>query len=634
MPKKIDLCGPPQILPSENLPSSSDIIRYKKYLDTVQDHNLIDIVHEVSEEVLKRWREANPKFEFPIILKDDVVKLKISKLLDDHNHYARGNGKKKYRDRFVNDLDKLFNILRCNCSIMVCSKFGCPAECQNPVHISCSCPSSKKIPVSELQFIRSQKLRKFHDPDHIDLLNKVHWSEAPLVETEPEILVSLTMEQYPKYVNFDSYVEQLRKGPESLFDVTIRCSSGKIFKAHKFILCKYSGFFNALFSGNHQIFSDMPLEDQQHPFIILDIQETLLQLLLNFMYSGRICESMTEAMKEELFSVSKFLVIKSLHHFLCKTTEKLVKQQKRNERKLAVEAEEERECAQFTEWFFNDDDSINFGEKDKCIYNIDSKKEKVVEENAKVNVVEENDKSDKLNEDVVERVNTESTGMKSKSLETDTVSNTAITGKPPPKVINRPTSAPSKGSTIIKSSSIIKSSIPGSSPSLPAPRVGTTIIKVTAQTSSPLTRLPAPRAGLTIVKSTTPKNFSSMKPSAQISPFIVPGSPWKSILNPPLRTMGERDPAKDIKPESLDADLLFNDYNIQDKIESMNVNMEEEVKMETMDIKMECLEPETFSNAEQIDSKNDGHIVLFNVENPEQNILIKQELEEDPLSKT
>ena len=43
MPKKIDLCGPPQILPSENLPSSSDIIRYKKYLDTVQDHNLIDI---------------------------------------------------------------------------------------------------------------------------------------------------------------------------------------------------------------------------------------------------------------------------------------------------------------------------------------------------------------------------------------------------------------------------------------------------------------------------------------------------------------------------------------------------------------------------------------------------------------
>ena len=184
----------------------------------------------------------------------------------------------------------------------------------------------------------------------------------------------------------------------------------------------------------------MQLEDQQHPFIILDIQETLLQWVLNFMYSGRICESMTEAMKEELFSVSKFLVIKSLHHFLCKHTEKMVMQQKRYERKLAFEAEEDRECAQFTEWFFNDDDSLNFGEKDKCIYNSDNKKEKAVEENAKVNVVEENDKIDKINEDVVEGVNTESTGMKSICLDPDTVSNTSVTGKPPPEVINRPTS--------------------------------------------------------------------------------------------------------------------------------------------------------------------------------------------------
>ena len=70
----------------------------------------------------------------------------------------------------------------------------------------------------------------FHDPDHIDLFTKPHWSEAPLVEAEPEILVSLTMEEYPKFVTFDSYVEKLRKGPESLFDVTIRSSSGKLFK--------------------------------------------------------------------------------------------------------------------------------------------------------------------------------------------------------------------------------------------------------------------------------------------------------------------------------------------------------------------------------------------------------------------
>ena len=57
--------------------------------------------------------------------------------------------------------------------------------------------------------------------------------EAPPIETEPEILVSLIYEQYPKYVNFDSYVERLRDGPEYLFDLNISTSSGKIFKVVK-----------------------------------------------------------------------------------------------------------------------------------------------------------------------------------------------------------------------------------------------------------------------------------------------------------------------------------------------------------------------------------------------------------------
>ena len=41
------------------------------------------------------------------------------------------------------------------------------------------------------------------------------------------------MEQYPKFVTFDSYVEKLRWGPEPLFDVTISSSSGKIYKVAK-----------------------------------------------------------------------------------------------------------------------------------------------------------------------------------------------------------------------------------------------------------------------------------------------------------------------------------------------------------------------------------------------------------------
>jgi len=75
-----------------------------------------------------------------------------------------------------------------------------------------------------------------------------------------------------------------------------------------------------------------------------------------------------------------------------------------------------------------------------------------------------------------------------------------------------------------------------------------------------------------------------------------------------------------------------NNVKISDKIEFMHEDMEGGLKMESIDIKMECLEPDTFSSTESNDSKNDDHFVLFKTENHDPNNLIKQELEEDPLS--
>ena len=80
--------------------------------------------------------------------------------------------------------------------------------------------------------------------------------------------------------------------------------------------------------------------------------------------------------------------------------------------------------------------------------------------------------------------------------------------------------------------------------------------------------------------------------------------------------------------------LVFRDEPIEDEnnVESMNKDMEGELKMESIDIKTECLETDTFSSTESSDSKNDGHIVIFKTENHDQINPIKQELEEDPLS--
>merc|ERR1719378_62717 len=76
-----------------------------------------------------------------------------------------------------------------------------------------------------------------------------------------------------------------------------------------------------------------------------------------------------------------------------------------------------------------------------------------------------------------------------------------------------------------------------------------------------------------------------------------------------------------------------NNVMIRDKIEPMNEEMDGGLKMESIDIKMECLEPDTYSSTESNDSKNDGHLVLFKMENHDSNYFIKQELEEDPLSR-
>ena len=48
---------------------------------------------------------------------------------------------------------------------------------------------------------------------------------------------------------------------------------------------------------------------------------------------------------------------------------------------------------------------------------------------------------------------------------------------------------------------------------------------------------------------------------------------------------------------------------------SMNEDMDGELKMESIDIKLENIEPDTISNPERNESQVNGHIVLFKSEN-------------------
>ena len=50
-------------------------------------------------------------------------------------------------------LDKLFNVIKCECKIQTCKQLKCDVSCDKNVHIDSMCKHSVKIPVSELSFV-------------------------------------------------------------------------------------------------------------------------------------------------------------------------------------------------------------------------------------------------------------------------------------------------------------------------------------------------------------------------------------------------------------------------------------------------------------------------------------------------
>ncbi|MCP4393106.1 MAG: hypothetical protein GY804_02395 [Alphaproteobacteria bacterium] len=66
---------------------------------------------------------------------------------------------KSTSEKFINRLDKLFDLAKCKCPIYECAEQSCPG-CEYKAHVSCGCPKVEKIPLMELQFILSQRRKK------------------------------------------------------------------------------------------------------------------------------------------------------------------------------------------------------------------------------------------------------------------------------------------------------------------------------------------------------------------------------------------------------------------------------------------------------------------------------------------
>lgn len=160
------LIGTGKELPVSELPTVRDILRFGLLLreqNSKDRRNYSDkeLISDIIPHLLQQWARANALFKPPVINKHRTIELKLKGLWDRAVQVSLGKGNFVKKNEFFNSLDALFDILNCKCSIFLCSKTDCsPSErTKNHSHIDCCCPREKKIPVLELDFIRSQRTK-------------------------------------------------------------------------------------------------------------------------------------------------------------------------------------------------------------------------------------------------------------------------------------------------------------------------------------------------------------------------------------------------------------------------------------------------------------------------------------------
>ena len=156
------LVGTGRVLPVSELPTARDLIRYGLYMREISDqdrrnYSNDELIADVVTELLDRWSSANPQFIEPIINSKVRIKTKLKAVWDQANKVSAGRARLEEKERFLNKLDRLLDILTCKCEIKSCADVGCSSACVSEAHIDCTCSKDAKIPVIELAFIKGQR---------------------------------------------------------------------------------------------------------------------------------------------------------------------------------------------------------------------------------------------------------------------------------------------------------------------------------------------------------------------------------------------------------------------------------------------------------------------------------------------
>ena len=148
--------GPPSALPETGaLPVNKDIIAAIDH-EITKGLSVNEALVEVKGQIINKFKNVNPSLN---LSKEDVIRVKMKWLYDKAVKLRRkqlvGNAATIFKER----LNKLFDIITCQCEIVNCGGGkACRSEKEcTGFHALCSCPPADKIPEKEIRFVKDQR---------------------------------------------------------------------------------------------------------------------------------------------------------------------------------------------------------------------------------------------------------------------------------------------------------------------------------------------------------------------------------------------------------------------------------------------------------------------------------------------
>ena len=131
----------------------------EKDLEISPSSSKYEIANRITPRLVAKWKQCNPEL---VLIADTSIHKKVIREVTTSQDIRLKKLSKKQTDIFVDKLDKLFDLLVCQCPIIDCPSESCQLKNCPGVHADCSCERKDKIPLIELKFVRDQRTKVGH----------------------------------------------------------------------------------------------------------------------------------------------------------------------------------------------------------------------------------------------------------------------------------------------------------------------------------------------------------------------------------------------------------------------------------------------------------------------------------------